>query len=154
VALMLRHHRGSGRRKTIEAEWSRHHRPSVNGTHTSVVSLRRSGGTRGVWDDVNGVWTTTPKEPYYVGPARIQMVSDSDLKRIVADQQISTLVYRIGLANTVTGMELGDKVTVISTDDNGDPGLVGRVFTVDTIVWSSLHWERVLVCIDSLEKVT
>jgi hypothetical protein len=152
VALMLRHHVGSGRRGPIGNEWARAYRTVANGTHTCVVELRRPGGTRGVFDPVTGTWGTTAAEAYYTGKARVQMISDSDLKRISADQQISALFYRVSLDHNVVGTELGDRVTVLSIDDNGDPDLVGRTLKVDTIVRASLHWERQLVCVDELEK--
>lgn len=150
---MLRHHEGSGRLPVVGTGWSAHHRPVANATHTCTISMRRPGGTKGAFDPAPSTYPVTPSAPYYTGKARIQMVSDSDLKRLIAGQDIGTLAYRVSIDHNVGGIELEDLVTITAIDENGDASLVGRSLTVDTVTRSSLHWERVMVCIDDLERL-
>lgn len=149
---MIRHHRGSGRRTTIHRDWSEMYRPVTEGTRTATVTLRRPGGTRGAFDTTTGTYPITATPAYYTGKARIQMVSDSEAKVVTADQQVTTLVYRVMLDHLVSGVEVEDLVTVVAVEPNGDASLISRVLTVDAIVWGSLHWERHLMCVDDLER--
>lgn len=153
---MQRHHIGSGRRRAIPLDWSEHHRGVLVGTRDATVTLRRPGGVKGAFDQVTGTWSVTPHPPYFGAGAtepnaRIQVLADSAQIANAAEQEVSTLRYRVTLDHAVTGIELEDVCTVIAVDDNGDGGLVERELVVDAIHRGSLHWERVLTCIDNLE---
>lgn len=148
---MRRHHTGSGRRAVIPAGWSAHHRPAANSTHTATVQLRHAGGTTGEFDRVTGAAPFTPHAPYYVGAARIQLLPAETQEVEAAEQQVSLARYAVMLDSNVTGFALDDLCKVTSVDDNGDAWLVGRVLTVYAFESGSLHWERRLLCTDSLE---
>ena len=157
---MQRHHNGSGRRTVITEDWSAHHRPVMAGTHTATVSLRRPGGTPGVFDPVTGTFPSTPFAAYYTGPARVQKLSlgGAEQIRLAGDQEVSTLGYAVMLDHTLedtetfgTAVQLDDVCQVTEVDDNGDETLVGRELIVGAIERGSLHWERRLLCTDNLE---
>lgn len=148
---MQRHHPGSGRRTVIPADWSAHHRPVVAATHTATVALRRPGGTQGAFDDTLGYRPTVPHEPYYTGPARVQVMPVNAGEQLAAEQQVSTLGYAVMLDHALVGVQLDDVCDVTAVDDNGDDWLVNRELTVRTIESGSLHWERRLICSDDLE---
>lgn len=148
---MQRHHAGSGRRTVIPTDWSAHHRPVVASTHTSTVTLRHAGGTRGTFNDATGQWTNTPHAAYFTGLARVQVLDAGEQDRAAGEQQVSTLGYAVMLDESVNAMQLGDVCEVTAVDDNGDDWLVGRELTVESIEGSSLHWERRLICSDNLE---
>jgi Family of unknown function (DUF6093) len=154
VALMQRHHVGSGRRDVIPADWSAHHRPVLSTTHTATVQLRRPGGVRGAFDDATGTWALTPFEPYFEGAARVQVMPADEQQQTTGEQQVSTLGYAVMLDSDVTGMQLEDVCTVTAVDDNGDAWLVGRELLVKSIESGSLHWERRLLCSDNLETAS
>jgi hypothetical protein len=148
---MQRHHTGSGRRAVIPADWSAHHRPVFDTTHTATVTLRRPGGTQGAFDPATGTWGNTPATAYFTGPARIQLLSDSEQNRMAGEQEVSTLGYAVMLDHAVTGVQIDDVLKVTAVDDNGDTGLVNRELSVEAIVRGSLHWERRLLCTDTIE---
>lgn len=151
---MRRHHTGSGRRSVIPPAWSAHHRPAANSTHTAIVELRRPGGTPGDFDRETGTPTVTPHAPYYEGPARIQLLPSETQEVDAAEQEISLTRYAVMLDAAVTGFALEDLCQVTAVDDNGDTWLVGRELTVYAFESGSLHWERRLLCTDSLETQT
>jgi hypothetical protein len=146
-----RHHTGSGRRSVIPADWSAHHRPAANSTHTATVQLRHAGGTRGEFDRETGTYAFTPHAPYYSGPARIQLLPAETQEVEAAEQQVSLTRYGVMLDAEVTGFALEDLCKITAVDDNGDPWLVGREITVYAAEGGSLHWERRLLCRDNLE---
>lgn len=153
---MLRHHTGSGRRTVIPADWSAHHRPIVDSTHTATVELRRPGGTKGEFIESTGTYGTVPFPPYYGAGAtepnaRIQVLPANAQEKQAADQEISTLGYAVMLDFAVVGAQLDDLVKVVAVGDNGDAWLVGRELTVTSIEGGSLHWERRLLATDNLE---
>ncbi|WP_210651341.1 DUF6093 family protein [Nocardioides sp. SYSU D00065] len=148
---MRRHHTGSGRRSVIPADWSAHHRPAANDTHTGTVQLRHAGGIRGTFDKTTGTWSTTPHPPYYAGPARIQLLPSETQEVEAAEQQVSLARYAVMLDADVTGFALEDICKVTAVEGNGDAWLVGRELTVYAFGGASLHWERRLLCTDSLE---
>lgn len=138
----------------IPAGWSAHHRPAANSTHTATVQLRRPGGTTGAFDRETGTTPVTPHTPYYEGPARIQILPSETQEVDAAEQEISLTRYAVMLDAAVTGFELEDLCQVTAVDANGDPWLVGRDLTVYAFESGSLHWERRLLCTDSLETQT
>lgn len=148
---MLRHHVGSGRRAVIPADWSAHHRAVFDSTRDATVALRRPGGTQGSFDSGTGTWGNTPATPYFTGPARIQVLSATEHAALAGEQEVSTLGYAVMLDHELIGVQIDDVLTVTGMDDNGDAELVGRSLSVDAVVRGSLHWERRLICTDTLE---
>jgi hypothetical protein len=149
---MQRHHTGSGRARVIPHDWSAHHRPVLDTTHTVTVTIRPPGGTLGTFDPVLGTRPVTPYPVYYTGLARVQlMVRAQDQIRNAGEQQVSTIGYQVTLDSEVTGIEIGYLVRVTELDDNGDVSLIGRDLTVEAIERGSLYWERRLLCSDDLE---
>lgn len=151
---MRRHHTGSGRRSVIPTDWSAHHRPAANSTHTATVQLRRPGGVQGEFDRVTGTTPVTPYPPYYEGAARIQLLPSETQEVEAAEQEVSLARYAVMLDAAVTGFALEDLCQVTAVDDNGDAWLVGRELTVYAFESGSLHWERRLLCRDNLETQT
>lgn len=153
---MQRHHTGSGRRTVIPHDWSAHHRDLLAGTRGATITLRRPGAVKGPFNPATGKYPMTPNAPYYgLGAtepnARIQVLPGADQERVAGEQEITTLGYAVMLDHAVSGMQLGDVVTVTAMSDNGDPWMVARQLTVDSIESGSLHWERRLLCTDNLE---
>lgn len=137
--------------RVIPEGWAAAHRPVVDATHGATISLRRPGGTPGTFDPETGTKPITPFDPYYTGPARIQVLPALEQERVAGEQEITTLAYAVELTHDVTGMQLEDVLTVTAMDDNGDADLVARELTVRAFESGSLHWERRLICTLNLE---
>lgn len=139
----------------IEPGWAATHRPIVEGTFGATISIRRPGGTPGVFDPVTGTTATTPFEAHYTGSARVQVLPALEQTRVAADQELTTVGYRLSVAydadiEPVTGGVVNCLVDITAVDENGQPSLVGVTLTVRSIERGSLAFERDLLCTDDL----
>jgi len=147
-----RHAQGRPGTRVIPADWSATHRPVTAKTMTATCSIRHPGGTPGEFDPETGTTPVVPYPPH--APAlstRIQVLSLQDQEAIAGDEQVSTVAYLVTIdATAAAELALDDLVKVDTVDANGDPTLVGRELSVDSLTRGSLVWERDLICTDNL----
>ncbi len=133
----------------IPPGWAQRHRPVVDKTLGAHCTIRKPGGTGRGFDAATGATTSTPYPPYLSGACRVQnLASRAKDTANAADQVVTALGYQISLTFDAAGIAVGDLLRIDAVDDNSDPAMVNREFTVRSIPTGSLHWQRVLICTD------
>lgn len=136
--------------EVIPTGWSAAHRPTTEGTHTSVCTIRHPGRTVGAFDPATGTYPGLARAGHYTGPCRVQRLPALEQTPEVADEQVPTVGYIVAVAwDAAPGVAVGDVVTITSPGPNGDPTLAGVDLVVGSFARGSLSWERVLRCTEN-----
>ena len=146
---MTRPRQSQGRPGTpvIPARWAAGLSPVAEKTQTARVALRQPGTQQG-WSDELEQNVQVPKDPYYQGPARVQVLATQARPvvtvgdREVVAQYLITVALTDGRGEAVEPAEL-DLVAVYGS---GDPALDGRTLLVAQVARGSLLVERDLFC--------
>jgi hypothetical protein len=96
------------------------------GMRDSCTIRRASGGTT---NPVTGL----PTQPYttlYTGRCRVQQVTASASPADVGEDHVLLLGLVVQLPMSVTGLEVGDQITI---DASADPDLVARVLLIESL---------------------
>lgn len=146
----MRPRQATGRPGTqvIPTGWSDAPRQIMRRTWTAAVSIRHPGGTQGPFDPDTGTYPSVPFPPHYVDGARIQVLSTQEQEQLVAEDEVTTVAYRVVVdLDTSTETRVGDVVLVDSLDTSiGDPLTVGQELVVRSYGVGSMAWERDLIC--------
>lgn len=108
-------------------------RPSGSGTTTGIS------------------YTSDPGTVLYRGPCRVQVISALPIRErqvIFGDMPTTERIYAVALPSTVTTVEIGDSVTVLTTPDGA---LVNRTLRVVNIGRGSFTADRYVLCNDPQE---
>jgi hypothetical protein len=150
---MLRHHTGSGRRKTIGADWAAHHATAAIGAANALVtitgpaesdSLSGSSDLGPGWDPTHKATSPTAGAPIASDvPARIQALVQRGVDVETADETVTVPPYLVQLHRDLV-VPAGAEISV--TACAGDLQLQGRDLRVDDPVLGSERFTRDLRC--------
>lgn len=136
----------SGRPGTwvIPPTWEADHRPSVEGTLTGKVGLRKPGVTQ-TWNGESQQMESVPHEPYAEPLARIQALAAAARQVIAAGDREVVADYLVAVPAPIVA-EHGD---LVDCTDTGDPALDGHTLEVVQVVRGTERFERDLFCVMS-----
>lgn len=151
------HHRGSGRSHPIPTDWTVGPSSVVAdavATSGCTVRIGEPGGDP-VWNPVSNQVETPDVPPVYAGPAEVYLVTDADMVRMVAGDEVSARVYGVKLpadaALTVTDpdgtLRRVDVGNVIRVTTDPDPELVGKTLTLKAIDRGTRRFSRLLLAL-------
>ena len=87
----------------------------------------------------------TPGPTHYEGKALVQAIGgDAVIEHMAGSEQVTVRPYAVKIPITVTGVQVGDEVTVTTS---GDPDLVGKtLIVVDGTAGNGWAIQRRLIC--------
>lgn len=147
----MRHHTGSGRRQVIPTDWAEHHRPTATAALNATCSIRHTGGTQGTFNAGTGTYTGgSANAAHYTGVCGVADLPAAERALVIASEEVPSVGYRLDLPiDAAPELRVDDIVTITSVDDNGDPSLVGKVLSVESIHRSSLAFNRAAFCTEN-----
>lgn len=143
----------------IPADWSVAPRIVMASTRTGTCSLRHPGAATGPFNPTTGTYPGAQHAAYWSGTCRVQVQPVfGGGEKDTAGEAVTEVAYLVAVDldadDPADEIRIGDLLTVSALDDNGDPTLVGRGLTVQSVARGSLAWERDLVCVDHLPQAT
>lgn len=108
---------------------------------TDACTIQR-GGARTT--DANGD-VTQPTTTIYVGKCRIQQAIAQAQREDVGEDHLLLLRLEVQLPMSVTGLEVGDRITITAS---GDADLVGRVFLAHDLAHKTEATARRVQCLE------
>lgn len=79
----------------------------------------------------------------YSGPARIRMPTGTEMESVFGERQVTRLRFMVDLPHDVTGVAIGDAVTVTESDD---ASALTRTFSVVAIPSETFNLYRPIGC--------
>lgn len=142
----------SRRLAVIPHGWAAHHRPVIDATKTATCLITRD--REGVAPVDPGTGDPEPWEPLtlYTGPCRVQVLragggeNEEAVGETIAEREVQVTLVQDEVPELRAGRQTGDWVTITAGGD--DPQMADRRLRINTIGYSSLAWERVVICID------
>lgn len=130
--------------------WSTAPRVVIGKTLTATCAIRHPGGVKGAFNSTTGTYPITPHAPHFTGAARVQVLNAQEREQLVADQDVTTVGYRVVVPLEADQTQVDDVVTVTVVNEHGDPVLPDHDLVVTSVATGSLAWERDLICTDNL----
>lgn len=127
----------------IPANWSEHHRPTVNATMTADVELRRPSSAA-TFDEAAGKSVYPAPALLWSGVARVQRLSRRGGDKEIGDRFALVQLYQVSLPADAAEPNVDDQFTVTASAD--DPSLVGKIMRIREVRLGSLIWSRDLTC--------
>lgn len=90
---------------------------------------RRTGES--TTNDATGVVTPAYGADVYTGPCRVQARRETSSSSEVAEDRVVLLAMEVQLPMTVTGLAIGDEITVLTSAT--DPDLPGRLLLITSL---------------------
>lgn len=137
--------------KVIPDGWSEHHRATMVGTMTGVCDVLESL-TPGNMPGLDGAGVSGGSRPVQHGdvPCRVQQLGGGDT-RSATGKESRRRDYLVTLPiEKVIDLVAGDEGNLIRVTEADDPEAVGRILTIEQILYGSLAWERDILCRDDL----
>ena len=146
---MTRPRQAQGRPGTpvIPARWAAGLAPVAEKTQTARVALRQPGTVQD-WSDELEQNVQVPKDPYFEGPGRVQVLATQARPVVTVGDREIVAQYLITVALTDqrgAGFEPSE-LDLVAVSDSGDPALDGRTLLVAQVARGSLLVERDLFC--------
>lgn len=142
---MRRHHTGSGRRSVFHPDWATHAAGVIDQAVTSctvTVGPQTDPNAAPVYNPATGYSEVPAGTPVYTGPASIMVVSATDRRQTVAEDEVASLLYEVTLTARAAGVSTDHVVHVTESED---PDLVGRTLAVSEIERGGRRFSRVLL---------
>lgn len=133
--------------RVIPAEWSQHHRPTVEKTMTATVDLRRPTDAT-TFDETAGKSVYVDPAILWSGPARLQRIARRGGEKEIGDRFAIVQTYQVSLPQDAPAAQIDDQIAVITSGD--DNLLNSLLLRVREVRGGSLIWSRDLMC----EEVT
>lgn len=120
-------------------------RTMVAGLMEDACRITRPATTPPVFDDSTGQYLPLEPIELYVGPCRVKAVDNVTRDVEAGDRVVSLRRQEVAIPFAApTPVLQGDHVTITAVSSYGDPWLVGRVFSVVAVVYSSTATARKL----------
>ena len=142
----MRPRRAQGRPGTavIPAGWAVSHRPVVEKTQATAITLRHPGTTQ-EWSQELEQNVEVPLDPYFTGTARVQALATQARPIVTVGDREVVAQYLVTIP-VDTGAAEPAELDLVAVSDSGDPALDGRTLLVAQVVRGSLLFERDLFC--------
>ena len=111
-----------------------------------ACTIRRVTGT--TTDDFSGAIVTTYAD-LYAGQCRVQMRLAQSAREDAGEDQVQLLRVEVQLPMSVTGLEVGDQVTITSS---ADADLVGRTLLIRDLFHKTDATSRRVQCIERTDS--
>lgn len=96
--------------------------------------------------DTSSGEVTVPVTTLYTGMCRVQQTVAQATEETVGEDHVLLLRLEVQLPMSVTGLEVGDRVTITASEHDGD--LVGRVFRVKDLAHKTHATARRVQCVE------
>jgi len=133
---------GINSRPSLDSRWNNHHTEVIKGFMGCTVRVDRRIPGEPVYDKATKTYTD-PWDEIFTGSARVQPYGLNFDIEVGLDPTSRKLVL-IQVAGKDLGIRTGDRVTVISTDNNEE--LEDYSFEVRGSIAGTLNWATQLIC--------